>query len=137
MRLAIFGLDNPLTAGVRTLSVSTSSNSGGSASYRIIKGSSVGTVAFSVSNPAAGAAGVTYGATFALPASGALVAGFGAIDIAAAPGTFALSGSCSSDGATVTDLTTQGNRQCELMLGVARTRQGLFETGNPRPAKRR
>ena len=107
VRLAIFGLDNPLTRGVRTLSVSTSSNSGESGSYRIVSGSSVGAVAFAVSNPAAGAPDVTYGATFALPPSGALVAGFGAIDITVPPGTFASSGPCSSDGSTVTDLTTK------------------------------
>ena len=107
VRLAILGLDNPLTRGVRTLSVSTSSNSGESGSYRIVSGSSVGAVAFAVSNPAAGAPDVTYGATFALPPSGALVAGFGAIDITVPPGTFASSGPCSSDGSTVTDLTTK------------------------------
>jgi hypothetical protein len=128
VQLAISGLDNPLSAGVRALSVSTSSNSGRSASYGIVAGSSVGPLSLTVSNPAAGLAGVTYGVTFALPASGALVPGFGAITIAAPSGTFALSTSCSADGATVTDLTTKATGEvatCSVPLGAGTASLGL------------
>ena len=123
VQLAISGLDNPIGAGVRTLSVSTSSNSARSASYQIVAGSSVGPVSLTVSNPSAGLAGVTYGVTFALPASGTLVPDFGAIVVAAPPATFALSTACSNGRATVTDLTTKATGEvasCSVRPGTSR-----------------
>ena len=133
VQLAISGLDNPIGAGVRTLSVSTSSNSARSASYQIVAGSSVGPVSLTVSNPSAGLAGVTYGVTFALPASGTLVPDFGAIVVAAPPATFALSTACSNGRATVTDLTTKATGEVASCLVRPGTSRASLELVTPVP----
>jgi hypothetical protein len=110
VRLAISGLANPIAPGARAISVETSSNSPRAAGYRIVAASPVGAAALSLSNPAAGLAGVTYAATFTVPASGQLLEGSGVIYLKATTGTFppaAKSSSCPVAGATVTDLTTK------------------------------
>ena len=113
MQLAIFGLDNPTDWGVRTLSVSTSSNSARSASYRIVTGSSVGAVALLFPTRLRDARCYLWG-DVALPASGTLVAGLRCHRFAVPQGLLLVGAACSSGGSTVTDLTTKATGDCEF-----------------------
>ena len=84
--MAITGLHNPPSPGPEALSLSTSSNSSGSARYSIVPGSAVANATVVLSNNAAGADGVTYAVRFTAPATRALAAASGTIELSAAPG---------------------------------------------------
>ena len=107
VRLALSGLANPLSPGRQTIHVATSSNSSTGVAYGIVAGTSVSGPALVLSNPAAGLAGVTYGASFTASANGELATGSGLIYLVLPEGTWPSSKLCGADGATITDLATK------------------------------
>ncbi len=124
--MAVTGLDNPASPGPEALSLSTSSNSPGSVKYHIVPGTSVANVTVVLSNKAAGANGVTYAVGFSAPATGALAASSGAIELSAAPGTFLPAAKCADDAATVTDLTTKASASASSCFGASNVKTGSF-----------
>jgi hypothetical protein len=124
--VAVTGLDNPASPGLEALSLSTSSNTSVSVRYNIVGGSAVAHAGVVLSNDAAGANGVTYAVKFSVPATGALAAGSGTIELSAAAGTFLASAKCEENGATVTDLTTKASAAAASCFGSASTKNGLL-----------
>ena len=99
--------------------------------YNIVGGSAVAHAGVVLSNDAAGANGVTYAVKFSVPATGALAAGSGTIELSAAAGTFLASAKCEENGATVTDLTTKASTAAASCFGSASTKTGLLGLGVP------
>ena len=124
--MAITGLDNPASPGPDALSLATSSNSSGSVNYHIIPGSAVTKVSVVLSNNAVGAYGVTYAVRFSAPATGALAASSGTIEVSGAPGTFLPAAKCAADAATVTDLTTKASASVGSCFGSPNAKTGSF-----------
>jgi hypothetical protein len=88
VRVVFTGATNADVAGPHTLKVSTSKDSAGSATYRLVpRGGAVSDVSVSISPNVAGASGAAYTIGFKASASGALVATSGTITVTAAPGT--------------------------------------------------
>ena len=124
--MAITGLHNPPSPGPEALSLSTSSNSSGSARYSIVPGSAVANATVVLSNNAAGADGVTYAVGFTAPATGALAAASGTIELSAAPGTFLPAAKCAENEATVTDLSTKASASAGSCFGAPDAKTGAF-----------
>ena len=129
--IAIVGLDNPAKPGPEDLSLSTSSNSGRTAGYRIVPGTSVAGTSLSVSNPAAGGGAVTYAVGFSASRTGALAASYGTVTLGGPPGTFLAPANCDQEEATVTDLTTKASASSNACSGSATSTCASFSVVVP------
>jgi IPT/TIG domain len=120
--VAITGIDNPLVPGPKILSLHTSSDSPGSATYSVT-GHAVPVVALelALSTPAALASGVTYTLSFRTSTHGGLSAGSGAILLSAPTGTFPSNVRCNQAVATVTNLATHASGSEDLCTAEVST----------------
>ena len=69
---------------------------------------------------------MTYAVGFSAPATGALAASSGTIELSEAPGTFRPAATCADDQATVSDLTTKASASASSCFGASNVKTGSF-----------
>ena len=137
VRLAILGLDNPLTRGVRTLSVSTSSNSGESGSYRIVSRFVGWGRCLCCFQPGCGSARCDVRGDVRPAAEWRAGGRLRCHRYHCPPGDFCIVGAVLERRVHSYGPHYKDNRHCEFVLGIARRQPGIFKTCDPRTAERR